>query len=194
LENTVLLWRASIPDEWLPKVLANLNGVLVDHCHLERKAAASALNLIKYPELWGCLKELNQIAQEELEHFHLILNLLESRKIPFGPTPTSPWIGGIMRLIRKGRQEQVIDHLIAASLIEGRSCEKFQILGEALEDREPELARIYTDLVESEGNHYSHYWLMACDIDEREAHRRIDDFLDLDAQLIRQSHDFAILH
>ena len=99
-----------------------------------------------------------------------------------------------MRLIRKGRREQVIDHLIAASLIEGRSCEKFQILGETLEDREPELARIYADLVESEGNHYSHYWLMACEIDEGEAHRRINDFLDLDAQLIRQSHDFAILH
>ncbi len=65
----MLLWRASIPDEWLPKVLANLNELLVDHCHLERKAAASALNLIKYPELSGYVKELNHIAQEELEHF-----------------------------------------------------------------------------------------------------------------------------
>jgi tRNA-(ms[2]io[6]A)-hydroxylase len=190
----VLLWRASIPDEWLPKVLANLNELLVDHCHLERKAAASALNLIKYPELSGYVKELNNIAQEELEHFRLILNLLESRKVPFGPTPASPWIGGMMRLIRKGRREQVIDHLIAASLIEGRSCEKFQILADALGDSEPELARIYADLVESEGNHYSHYWMMACEIDEGEAHRRVDDFLKMDGQLIRQSHEFAILH
>ena len=190
----MLLWRASIPDEWLPKVLANLNELLVDHCHLERKAAASALNLIKYPELSGYVKELNNIAQEELEHFRLILNLLESRKVPFGPTPASPWIGGMMRLIRKGRREQVIDHLIAASLIEGRSCEKFQILADALEDSEPELARIYADLVESEGNHYSHYWMMACEIDEGEAHRRVNDFLEMDAQLVRQSHDFAILH
>ncbi|MDG2213267.1 MAG: tRNA isopentenyl-2-thiomethyl-A-37 hydroxylase MiaE [Verrucomicrobiota bacterium] len=190
----MLLWRASIPDEWLPKVLANLNELLVDHCHLERKAAASALNLIKYPELSGYVKELNHIAQEELGHFHLILNLLESRGFPFGPTPSSPWIGGMMRLIRKGRREQVIDHLIAASLIEGRSCEKFQILGDALKECEPQVARIYADLVESEGNHYSHYWTMACEIDEGEAHRRIDDFLEMDAKLICRSHDFVILH
>ena len=190
----MLLWRASIPDEWLPKVLANLNELLVDHCHLERKAAASALNLIKYPELSGYVKELNNIAQEELEHFRLILNLLESRKVPFGPTPASPWIGGMMRLIRKGRREQVIDHLIAASLIEGRSCGKFQILAAALEENEPELARVYADLVESEGAHYSYYWMMACEINGEEARRRVDDFLNLDAELIGQPNNLAILH
>ncbi len=90
----MLLWRASIPDEWLPKVLANLNGVLVDHCHLERKAATSALNLIKYPELVDHVKELNQIAQEELEHFNLLFDLLKTRAVPFGLPQASPWIGG----------------------------------------------------------------------------------------------------
>ena len=68
----MLLWRATIPTDWLPKVLANLDGVLLDHCHLERKAATSALNLIKYPELAGHARELNAIAQEELSHFELI--------------------------------------------------------------------------------------------------------------------------
>ena len=45
----MLLWREPIPDDWLPKVRANLDAVLVDHCHLERKAATSALSLMKYP-------------------------------------------------------------------------------------------------------------------------------------------------
>ena len=66
----MLLWRESIPDDWLPKVRANLDAVLVDHCHLERKAATSALNLMKYPELAGRARELNAIAQEELAHFN----------------------------------------------------------------------------------------------------------------------------
>ena len=97
------LWREPIPDNWLPKVLANLDAVLLDHCHLERKAARA--------------RELNAIAQEELEHFNLLLDLLEQRGVPFGVPHPSPWISGLMRFIRKGRREQVIDHLIAASLI-----------------------------------------------------------------------------
>ena len=188
------LWREPIPECWLPKVLANLDGVLLDHCHLERKAAASALNLIKYPELADRARELNAIAQEELEHFNLLLDLLERRDVPFGVPHASPWITGLMRFIRKGRREQVIDHLIAASLIEGRSCEKFQILAEALRDSEPEISKMYADLVQSEGNHYAEFWLLACRIDDAEAHRRLDDFLNLDAELIVQSHELPLLH
>ncbi len=188
------LWRAKIPNEWLPKVLANLDAVLVDHCHLERKAAASALNLMKYPELAGRARELNAIAQEELEHFNLLLDVLEGRGVTFGLPHASPWIGGLMRFIRKGRREQVIDHLIAASLIEGRSCEKFQILSSELKETEPEIAALYAGLVESEGNHYADFWLMACKIDNAEAHERLDDFLNLDAELIVQPHDLPLLH
>ena len=188
------MWRAPIPDCWLPKVLANLDMVLVDHCHLERKAATSALNLMKYQDLRRHVQELNQFAQEELAHFNLLLDLLDRRGVPFGPSHSSPWISGLMRFIRRGRREQVIDHLIAASLVEGRSCEKFQILAGALRETEPEVAGLYADLVASEGNHYSHFWLMACGIDNAEAHDRLDVFLDLDAELIAQPHDLPLLH
>src|SRR5439155_1894846 len=58
----VLLWRENIPANWLPRVLANLPAVLVDHAHLERKAATTALNLEKYRDLYGRVEELNAIA------------------------------------------------------------------------------------------------------------------------------------
>ena len=186
----MLLWREPIPDDWLPKVRANLDAVLVDHCHLERKAATSALSLMKYPELAGRARELAAIAQEELEHFQLLLDLLETRGVPFGLPQPSPWIGGLMQNIRKGRREQVIDHLIAASLIEGRSCEKFQILARELAADEPEIAA----LVESEGNHYADFILMARAIDSEEADERLNAFLDLDAELIQQAHRLPLLH
>lgn len=190
----MLLWREPIPDDWLPKVRANLDAVLVDHCHLERKAATSALNLMKYPELAGRTRELAAIAQEELAHFQLLLDLLETRGVPFGLPHPSPWIGGLMQNIRKGRREQVIDHLIAASLIEGRSCEKFQILAKELAADEPEIAALYAGLVESEGNHYADFILMARAIDNDEAHERLNAFLDLDAELIQQAHKLPLLH
>jgi len=87
--------------------------------------------------------------------------------------------------VRNGQRYQVIDHLICGSLIEGRSCEKFQILATELASRDRELAEFYAGLVESEGNHYATYLLMAKGIDEAETHRRLDFYLDLDATLIR---------
>ena len=190
----MLLFREKVPEDWLPKVLANLPAVLVDHAHLERKAATTALNLEKFRELFGRVGELNAIAIEELQHFELVLGLLQKRGIPFSQPFPSPWITALMRSIRNGTRQQVIDHLICCALIEGRSCEKFQILAAALAGRDDELAKFYASLVESEGNHYATYLLMARDIDLPETEARMDFYLDLDAKLIVQPHEFLILH
>lgn len=190
----MLLWREKLPATWLPKVRANLGPVLVDHAHLERKAATSALNLEKYVELHGRVSELNAIAIEELQHFEIVLRLLRERGIPFAGPQRSPWIAGMMGAVRKGRKFQVIDHLVVCALIEGRSCEKFQILAEGVRDLDPGLADFYASLVESEGNHYATYLIMARHIDEPETERRLNYFLDLDAELIRQPNPHLILH
>lgn len=190
----MLLFREKIPADWLPKIRANLAAVLVDHAHLERKAATTAINLEKYKQLFGRVHELNAIAIEELQHFELVLKLLAKRGVPFGQPVRSPWISGMMGALRTGVEHQVIDHLVICSLIEGRSCEKFQILAEALRAQDAELADFYGSLVESEGNHYATYLIMARHIDETETDRRLDWFLDRDAELIRQSHLLPILH
>jgi tRNA 2-(methylsulfanyl)-N6-isopentenyladenosine37 hydroxylase len=190
----MLLFRAKVPEDWLPRVLANLPAVLIDHAHLERKAASSAINLEKYRALYPRVDELNAIAIEELQHFQLVLALLKRRGIPFGQPYPSPWITGLMKSVRNGRREQALDHLLCCSLIEGRSCEKFQILAAVLQPSDPELARFYGSLVESEGNHYATYLLMAKAIDEVETARRLDFYLDLDAKLIREPNPLPMLH
>jgi tRNA 2-(methylsulfanyl)-N6-isopentenyladenosine37 hydroxylase len=190
----MLLWREPIPGDWLPRVLGNLPAVLVDHAHLERKAATTAINLEKYRELFPHVGELNAIAIEELQHFQLVLDLLKRRGIPFGQPHPSPWIAGLMRSIRHGTRQQVIDHLICCAFIEGRSCEKFQLLAGALREIDPDLAQFYASLVESEGNHYATYLILARNIDEAETGRRMDFYLDYEAELIRQPHALAILH
>jgi len=190
----MLLFREKIPSDWLPKIVANLPAVLVDHAHLERKAATSALNLEKFRELFPRVEELNAIAIEELQHFQLVLNLLKRRQIPFGQPYPSPWIQGLMRSIRNGQRFQAIDHLLCCSLIEGRSCEKFQILAERLQRLDADLAQFYASLVESEGNHYATYLLMARSINEAETQRRLDFYLELDAKLIREPNPLPMLH
>ena len=190
----MLLFREKIPADWLPRVLANLPAVLVDHAHLERKAATTALNLEKYRDLYGRVEELNAIAIEELQHFQLVLELLKKRDIPFTQPFPSCWISGLMRSVRNGQRAQVIDHLMCCALIEGRSCEKFQVLANELNPIDPDLAKFYASLVESEGNHYATYLLMARAIDDAEADRRLDYYLDLDAQLIREPNPYPMLH
>jgi tRNA-(ms[2]io[6]A)-hydroxylase len=189
-----MMHREKIPAYFLPKVLNNLAAVLVDHAHLEKKAATTALNLEKYRVLYPRVRELNAIAIEELQHFELVLDLLGKRGIPFGQPHPSPWISGLMRAVRNGARHQVIDHLICCALIEGRSCEKFQVLAKELQNMDAELARFYGSLVESEGNHYATYLLMARDIDHEETDRRLDFYLDLDAQLMRQPNSLPMLH
>ena len=190
----MLLFREKVSPDWLPRILANLPAVLVDHAHLERKAATTALNLEKYRDLFPRVEELNAIAIEELQHFQLVLNLLKRRGIPFGQSCPSPWISGLMKAIRNGQRPAVIDHLICCSLIEGRSCEKFQFLATGLRGIDPELADFYASLVESEGNHYATYWMMARNLNEAEADRRLDFYLDLEAKLIRQPNPLPMLH
>ncbi len=191
----MLLFRETFPADWLPRVMQNLGAVLVDHAHLERKAATTAITLEKYRPLFARVHELNAIAIEELQHFELVLRLLERRGIPFGQPVRSPWISGLMGAVRRGdNHEQVIDHLVCASLVEGRSCEKFQVLARELRGVDPELADFYGGLVESEGNHYATYLLMARHIDEAETDRRLDWYLDLDARLVVLPNPLPMLH
>ena len=190
----MLMLRAKPPESWLTKVLANLDAVLIDHAHLERKAAQSALKLQRYQQLADSLPELTEIAIEELEHFNLVLKMLDDRGMALSQAISSPWISGMMNSVRRGRNEQVIDHLLCAAMIEGRSCEKFQILAEALASVDQRLAKFYGDLVESEGNHYASYLLMAKRIDELETERRLEFYLELDAELVVLPSDLPILH
>src|SRR5579859_3609901 len=190
----MLLFREKVPADWLAKVLADLPAVLVDHAHLERKAATTALNLEKFRDLFPKVEELSSIAIEELQHFQLVLDLLKRRGIPFGQPYPSPWITGLIRSVRNGQRHQAIDHLICCAFIEGRSCEKFQVLANELVGMDDELAQFYGSLVESEGNHYATYLLMARGIDEPETDRRMDFYLDLDAKLVREPNPLPMLH
>src|SRR3989442_8516334 len=135
----MLLFRQKPPADWLAKVLRNLPAVLVDHAHLERKAATSALNLEKYRDLFPRVGQLNAIAIEELQHFQLVLDLLQRRGIPFGQPYPSPWIGGVMKSVRQGQRHPGLYHFLCCRLLEGRRCEKVYVLSPPLKEMGPEL-------------------------------------------------------
>src|SRR4029078_2333613 len=92
--------------DWLDKGKKNLPAVLVDHAHLERKAATTALSLEKYRVLYDRVEECHSIAIEELHVFQMVLNLLKKRAIPFSQALPSAWISGLMRAMRIGQLQQ----------------------------------------------------------------------------------------
>lgn len=162
---------------WLGQVDRSLEEVLVDHAHCERKAASTAMNLLNaYTENLDLVREMSRIIEEELEHFHQVLAILDRRGIRFRRLGPGPYGRALNSLIRPREPDRAVDRLLVASLIEARSCERFRLLAEHIRPREPELAEFYSSLFESEARHHTTYVRLAEQFAPRdEVLRRLDE-------------------
>lgn len=144
--------------DWVHQALENLDDILIDHAHCEKKAASSALNFIfRYPEHLHFMQPLSELAREELRHFEQVLQVLEERKVVFGRQKPSRYAGKLVTEVRRDEPERMMDMMICASLIEARSCERMKILSEGLHDIDPKLARFYRGLLACEARHHQIY-------------------------------------
>jgi tRNA 2-(methylsulfanyl)-N6-isopentenyladenosine37 hydroxylase len=145
---------------WVEQAIANLNTILLDHSHCERKAASAALNLMfRYPSNTVLVRQLTAIAREELEHFEQVNQWLEKRGIPLAPLNSPPYAAGLKGLIRRSEPDRLLDSLLISGLIEARSHERLGLL--ATHCPEPELAKFYRGLMASEARHFGIYWVLA---------------------------------
>jgi tRNA-(ms[2]io[6]A)-hydroxylase len=141
---------------WLETVERHLEEVLIDHAHCEKKAAGTALNLIfAYVDRVELVRELTPIVGEELAHFRMVLDLIESRGMKFRRLVPSSYGRKLNELVRKQEPGRAIDRLLVAALIEARSCERFALLRDRLKDAE--LAEFYGSLFASEARHHATY-------------------------------------
>lgn len=147
-------------DAWIEQTLANMDVILLDHSHCERKAASVALKLMfRYPSHERLVRELTAIAQEELLHFEQVNQILESRNIPLAALAAPPYAAELHKLMRRKEPDSFLDMLLISALIEARSHERLGLIGTHCED--PELAEFYRSLMESEARHYGMYWVLA---------------------------------
>ncbi len=147
---------SSTAPAWLERALANLDEILVDHAHCEKKAASTALSLLfKYPEQQALLSVLAALAREELGHFEEVLRHLAARGVPFRHQVPSPYAGELTRVVRRREPERLLDTLLCAAVIEARSCERMLLLADALGD--VPLAALYQGLLASEARHHHAY-------------------------------------
>jgi tRNA-(ms[2]io[6]A)-hydroxylase len=144
---------------WLDQACARPDLVLIDHAHCERKAAGVALQLMfRYPSDEGLGALLSPLAREELEHFELVLQLLQRRGIPLRPLPAPGYGATLTAAVRKGEHERRLDSFLVAGLIEARSHERMALL--AAHGPDEELRDLYSELLVSEARHFGLYWCL----------------------------------
>jgi tRNA-(ms[2]io[6]A)-hydroxylase len=152
----VLNLASTTTQQWADRAVAHIDDVLLDHAHCEKKAAGAALRMLfRYPEHGFLQEPISKLAREELGHFERMLRVLEARGVAYVRQKPSAYGGKLHNLLRTSEPDRLLDLLIVSALIEARSCERFRLLSETLEDAE--LAALYADLLASEARHHQLY-------------------------------------
>jgi tRNA-(ms[2]io[6]A)-hydroxylase len=182
------------PPRWLPSVQNRLDLLLIDHAHCEKKAAGTAMNLMfAYVEDQDLCREMTEIVREELEHFHMVLDILNRREIKFRKLSPSSYGRKLNDLVRKDEPNKAVDRLLVAGLIEARSCERFGLLRDGLADKE--LSDFFGSLFESEARHHSAYIRLAKHFQsEEKVEARLVALAETEAAILESSEDEPRMH
>jgi tRNA 2-(methylsulfanyl)-N6-isopentenyladenosine37 hydroxylase len=145
------------PKSWAKQALEQPMALLNDHAHLEKKAAANALELLNRwpepnpPEEW--VTQMTAVASDEVEHLRVVCRIIARRGAKLTRSHNNPYAAELHKLVRRGKgTDEIVDRLMISSLIEARSCERFFLLIDACEDAE--LSKLYKGLWASEHGHY----------------------------------------
>ncbi len=181
-------------EAWIEQAIAHLDTILLDHSHCERKAAANALNLMcRYPSDGPLLRELTRLAEEELDHFRQVNEILEERGIPLAPLNAPPYASQLKRQLRHNEPERKLDLLLVSGLIEARSHERLGLLATHLP--EPPLAEFYRSLMASEARHYGIFWLLANNEFPRDVvNRRLRELAQVESDILASLHTEPRIH
>ncbi|HVK88766.1 MAG TPA: tRNA isopentenyl-2-thiomethyl-A-37 hydroxylase MiaE [Kofleriaceae bacterium] len=147
---------------WLPIALDDLDAVHADHLHCERKAAQSALSLIRsYPERADLVREMARLAHDETRHVVQVSQLMARRGQPAAYDFGDDYAAALREHIRKREPERLLDRLLVFAIIEGRSAERLRLLAESLED--PKSRDLYASLATAEVRHRDIFLALARD-------------------------------
>lgn len=174
-EKTVLKLKLPTDPLWVKNVVeSNIEELLTDHAFCEQKAASNAITLIvQNPNLSDLVQEMTALVQEEMEHFKLVHQIIIDRGFVLGRERRDNYVNELRKFVITGggRIEQLVDRLLFSAMIEARSCERFKVLSENINDRQ--LSVFYHELMISEATHYSMFIRLAkkycenIDVDKR---------------------------
>lgn len=174
---------------WVNIVEKNIQEILIDHAYCEQKAASNAISMIvKFPEYPDVVEAMTEICQEEMEHFGQVHAKLLERGYAFGVERKDAYVNDLMEYLKstfpgESRVSYFVNRMLFSAMIEARSCERFRLLSEEINDED--LREFYRSLMESEARHYTTFLQFArkhghgIDVDAR-----WQQFLDFEATLM----------
>lgn len=172
---------------WASIAEKNIEEILVDHAYCEQKAASTAISLIvSFPEYSDLVSEMTALAREEMGHFKMVHDKLLKRGFVMGRDRKDEYVLQLLKFFPKGgsRVTQLVHRLLIAALIEARSCERFRLLSEKLQ--EEELRDFYRNLMVSEANHYTLFLNFARQYGERnEVDQKWQELLEFEANIMK---------
>ncbi len=172
---------------WVNIVEKNIDEILTDHAYCEQKAASTAISLVvSFPEYPELVQEMIALAREEMGHFKMVHDRIIARNQILGRDRKDRYVVELLKFFPKGgsRATQLVHRLLYAALIEARSCERFRLLSETLQDKE--LADFYHKLMVSEAGHYTMFLQFARRYgDRQEVDRKWEALLDYEASIMK---------
>jgi tRNA 2-(methylsulfanyl)-N6-isopentenyladenosine37 hydroxylase len=188
--------RLPTDPRWVRLVEEDLHAAMVDHAWCEHKAASNAMSImVRFPEDIALVQVLAGIAREELEHFAQVVERIHARGWQLTPERKDHYVNDLLGFARKdgARIDRLVDRLLFSAMIEARSCERFKVLQQHVQDKD--LASFYHHLMESEAGHYATFIALA-----RSAAPRMDvdarwrAFLDYEALVVGNYGKQATIH
>jgi tRNA-(ms[2]io[6]A)-hydroxylase len=173
---------------WVNIVEKNIDEILTDHAYCEQKAASTAISLIiTFPEFPELVQEMIALSREEMAHFKMVHDKILARGQTLGRYRKDEYAIQLLKFFPKGgsRVTQLIHRLLYAALIEARSCERFRLLSEELQDRE--LADFYHNLMVSEAGHYTMFLKFARKYGKKEeVDKKWQELLEYEAEIMKE--------
>ncbi len=189
-ELAAALPLAASDPRWLQCALDDLEAVHRDHLHCERKAAQSALSLVRsYPEHERLLIEVARLAHEETRHVVQVAQLLRRRGLSPGFDHGDEYAAALRALVRRDEPARLLDRLLVFAVIEGRSAERLGLLAEALSqaparEGEASAAALYHGLAEAELRHRDTFLSLAAEVAPATWRARAAELADAEALLV----------
>jgi len=186
--------RISSSTEWLETVLGDFDAFMLNHATCERKASATALSLVShYPDRRILVQEMMVLAREELEHFHQMLWLIQTKDLVLPPDEKDLYVQGLRSETRRGTEKYFLDRLLVGGIVEARGCERFGKVADAL-DPGP-LKGFYQAITRSESQHHVLFYRVARNyFESSEVDERLNELLDHEAKVLQSLPIRPVVH
>ncbi len=173
---------------WVNLAEKSLEEILTDHAYCEQKAATQCISLIQlYPDKLRLVEEVAPVVTEEWGHFRMVIAELKKRKLSLGFQRKDEYVAALNGFMMKGgsRENRLIEKLLICALIEARSCERFRLLSQELQ--EEELREFYHRFMVSEAGHYRMFLNLAEEYGDKEKVAiRWQEYLDYEAEIMQE--------